>query len=486
MPTVPRITENRVLNQPVLGVRVSANTDNEAFGYGESAQRSTKASQQAASTLQNIALVEKEKADKIKVRDATAKMAEFENEFLYNPQTGAVNKRGENAFSLQNDFNEAYQKKVEEINKSLSNRIQRMAFSGVAQEYRVNMERTVNRHIAGERLEYDMSVTDSVIRNESNVAMNSFQDPRRVALAFERIDAAIDSFAEANGMPKEWTEAKKFDDKSRVHIGVVENLLTRNTKAAMEYFMANKEEINQGNLNEADLKKKIDAYQKINVYKIEDGIYDKMIAGTATVDDVLSVSSPIEEGGIGSKRAKQLIDKLKAQQKSDLKTALSLISGEVSEEEAVKYIDLVDKILSRDSDNFNAKKMLVDAMADGMVDKGEAQNINNIKQRLEDINFNNSSGIFVDIFKWFKKVRKDDNLSNERIMSEIKFLLRSFSAGGQDPETFREMASERLKGIQQEKDPRIGGYYEGQEVVGKNNQVYVVKFVDGKPTFIPK
>ena len=487
MPTVPKLTENRIRQTPVPGVRVSTQLDPEASGYGPSAKKTTKAARDLAVKVENIALAEKQKADKIKVRDASAKMAEFENDFLFNPQTGAINKKGENSFTIPEEFNEAYNEKIEEINSSLANRTQKMAFTGIAQQYHSSIERTINKYISGERLEYDMQVTESVLENESTAAINSYENLERVALAMDRIETTIVDFSKTNGMPEEWEKAKIFDAKNKIHIGVVDNLLTKNTAAAIEYYKSNKEEINQKDLTEYELTKKINAFQKMNVYKLEDALFDKIIEGTATVDDVLSISMPVEEGGIGSKRAKVIVDKIKSQQKSKLKNALALIDGSgISEKEAITYIDLVDKLLSKDTDNFNAKQLLVDALADGVVDSEEGKNINKIKGLLADVNFNNTRGWWINRLKGLKSLFNKENLSNQELMAEIKFMLNKFPEGEEKIDELQQTVDARLRAIQTKKDSRGSEYYEGQRIAGKDRLSYIVHYVNGVPTFIPE
>ncbi len=448
MPRVPKSGE-RVGQSSVPGVRVSTRGNSEAFGFGPSAQRVSNEMQNANSETLKIIQAEKTKADKVRDRDARSKMAEFSNEFLYNKDTGALNRRGESAFSVPDEFNEAYNKKYNEIRDSLASEDQRAAFEETALQYRLDMDRAINIHVSKQTQVYDEDRTEALVTNERQAAINSFDDPKRIALSLARQVKAIKEQGTDSGKPKEWVDAQITDSLSKTHVGVIENLILTDTRKAREYFNANKSQINQDNLNPYDLEQKILAFQTANSKKLRDDLEEKILDGTADPGEIKALGKDVEAGGIGAHEAGVLLKRMKDGQAADVKNAIK------GDKDAKKFNKIVDKLIGDDVDNYNMKQELIEAWSSGGIDKEERNNLNRIRKLMEDATFKPS------IFSWgFKKSAKQlkDRLEgagfgDEDVKGALIKLINYNDDGKKDPEDMDNAARAILKEKQIKKNP---------------------------------
>jgi len=94
-------------------------------------------------------------ADASAVFAARRKLDDWERVNVYDPQQGAITKRGADAFGLPQTLPSAFDKSAQEIGKDLVNPRQRMAFAEVANSRRNQIGSFADRHALQERRTYD-------------------------------------------------------------------------------------------------------------------------------------------------------------------------------------------------------------------------------------------------------------------------------------------------------------------------------------------
>ena len=234
MPKVPTYGDSRVQQRPLPGVRVRSDVPRGAFQAPAPPDFSD-----AIQTVSRIRAEEQDKADQIAIVDAENKMAELETELLYNPQTGVLNRRGKDSFTAPEDVDVALNKTIGEIEAGLTNDRQRLSFRRMSSHRQVDIMRTVQRHVSGERTEYDNEVTQSFITNERNTAIANFNDQKRVGTAIERQRAAIADFGKRNGLPDEKIERLTTEAISKTHVGVINRMLANDQDMSASSYYAN-------------------------------------------------------------------------------------------------------------------------------------------------------------------------------------------------------------------------------------------------------
>ena len=239
MPTAPRYGETRVATAPIAGVRRTVDAPAEAFG-GTPLPDLSEATALAVRLYQR----EREKGDQLAILDADRQLSEMENDLLYNPETGLLQRRGQQAFGTPEELEEAWLKRSSEIGSRLSGGEQKRRFAIMAQQRRVDAERTLQRHVAGEMKAFDDSTTESYVANERDAAIANFNDPERVAIALSRQKWAISKYAERNGMSPEQRDRRLADAISKTHDGVINRMLaTGRDLDASAYYAKVKGEI---------------------------------------------------------------------------------------------------------------------------------------------------------------------------------------------------------------------------------------------------
>lgn len=231
MPRVP-VPEREVTTASLPGVRLGAQTSARTFGAG------------LGNAVATIAERELDKADQIAVLEADRRLVETETALLHDPKTGALNRRGRDAFAAPEAVLGAFDAQVAAIEQGLRGDRQRLAFRRSATSRRLDVDRAVQRHVAGEIKTYDSAQTDAYLSNELNAGIAAAGDAERIALAGDRLRAAVVDHAARNGLPPEWVQQKTGETHSKLHGGVIERLLASNQdRAAVAYYGAHQDAI---------------------------------------------------------------------------------------------------------------------------------------------------------------------------------------------------------------------------------------------------
>jgi hypothetical protein len=232
MPTVP-IYKRSVEQAALPNVRGTAALTPEAAGVGAG-----KAISAAAALYYEDELL---RQDQVAFLEADRKLSEWENKTLYDPQAGALNKRGKDAFGLPDTVGSEYQKMVDDTRKGLSTERQRIAFDRAAEARRDGINKTLSRHVFQEARKFEEAETENYVLNAQQAAVANYHDPDRVALEIERARAAVVGFAKRNGLGAEYTKQKMAQIVSNTHVNVIDRFLANGQdQGAQKYFDANR------------------------------------------------------------------------------------------------------------------------------------------------------------------------------------------------------------------------------------------------------
>lgn len=179
----------------------------------------------------------RDRADSIALLSAERQMAEWENKRLYDPETGALNRKGKDAMGLPEEISAEFAKVSGEIEKGLGNDRQRILFQRVKQQRGMGLDLNIRRHVANEMTHYEAEELDSSISNFMSSAVSNANDPKRVFEDLHRATDALKLHGPNLGMGPEQVEKRVKDIQSKTHAGVIERLLNQdNDKAAKAYY----------------------------------------------------------------------------------------------------------------------------------------------------------------------------------------------------------------------------------------------------------
>lgn len=283
MPKVPSYDAPQVQERGLSSARVSVNLpDALTPGRGASAQ---------ADQVVQIAQKFKTDADQVALMEADKKLTEMETNLLYNPDNGALNRRGKDAFGLPEEVNENYRKTTDEIQKSLSNPVQQAAFNKLAQERAMQINRTLDKHVAGEIKSYDDAETLSYVQTQMNTALTAYQDPDKVAQAISSQKVAIAAHAQRNGLPPEWIKLKTEESESKTHSAIIKRIIDNGDDLAADaYYQANKDFfVGQ---DKAAVEKDLEISSRLGFAQRE---ADKILGSGATASQAYEAAKQVED-----------------------------------------------------------------------------------------------------------------------------------------------------------------------------------------------
>jgi hypothetical protein len=177
-----------------------------------------------------IARDERQKADQIILTEADGRLSALETQIQHDPKTGILNRRGQNAFTAPEDAKAAWDKGTAEIANSLGTPSQKAAFKNAVTKRWESIDRSVQQHVARERVQYDNTATEEGIIKERNAAIKNFTDPERIGQSIEWQQSALVLYAQRNGLPDSWMTDKVMDATSKTHMGVIETMLVDDEK----------------------------------------------------------------------------------------------------------------------------------------------------------------------------------------------------------------------------------------------------------------
>lgn len=235
MPRVPtydnfQVSPTNLPNAQVrpVGARFDAPfTEGMATAPGRALQQAGQGMTQAGAGLNKIVQDEFEVANQVRVNDAVSQAAKARLELTFNPAEGFVNLKGENALkrpgdkSLDQEYSEKLQTRLDGIGKSLGNDQQRMRFKVQTDQLMQQFQGSLNQHIAKEFNVYQDSVDDGTIRTGQEQMALAWGDPAAIAQAQGAVRAAVVNKASRYGIAGKAAEAALTEALSPGHSAVI-------------------------------------------------------------------------------------------------------------------------------------------------------------------------------------------------------------------------------------------------------------------------
>lgn len=237
MPRVP-LYQQQVQRSAQPNARLNVQVTPQAMGSSLA-----QASGQLSGQLAQMAKEEKNKADQISVTQADFELGAWQQNFLLDPDAGALNRRGTDAFDLPEVAEQEFTKTVGEIEKGLSNDTQRQAFRQAVQQRQLSLSNSVQRHVSSEMQSHDNQVTQDAIALSQQELMNDYADPLAVRYHIEKQLVLYEAFAERNGLPQETVDLRTLEIQGKAHTDVMNRLAREAPAAARLYYEQNKDEI---------------------------------------------------------------------------------------------------------------------------------------------------------------------------------------------------------------------------------------------------
>jgi len=241
MPTVPRYDSPQVRQTGLPNARVNTSAPLEAFGGGDGLERVNAAVGQLANTGARIALEEREKADDVATQDYYAKLAREKQRLQWDPNSGAMVKRGKDALGVMEEYGTQFDKFADSLEKDLKNENQRAIARKIRLQQRMDLDNHLERHTFSEAQALADETTKSGLLVAQNEAVLNYSDPQKIKESINTQVALLQSAAQRKGLPAESFQVLVQDATSKTHAAVLSRMLANGDDlAASDYFKNNK------------------------------------------------------------------------------------------------------------------------------------------------------------------------------------------------------------------------------------------------------
>lgn len=227
MPSVPQYNRQVGL-QGIQAPRIQADVaDGSAI---------VQAANDVATSANRIYQQQREQADTTALINADNQLTTWQNDALFNQQSGAFTLKGKNALNVTQNTLTAFDQQTQQIAQSLSNDQQRARFNQIAQRRKDSLSQDLNRYEYQQHQSYMDDVDNASVRLSIDSAALNFNDPNAVGQFRDKAMAVIDSRAQRLGWSPEETQLQKLNASSKLLTGVVGRMAEANPHAAQKYL----------------------------------------------------------------------------------------------------------------------------------------------------------------------------------------------------------------------------------------------------------
>ncbi|HHK3733532.1 TPA: hypothetical protein ACQTXG_005585 [Pseudomonas aeruginosa] len=201
-----------------------------------------------SNAITQISLKEKQEADQTALIDFSTKVDQLRNDLMYNPETGAMTKKGGAALNVTGKTVGAFDERTAQLIDGLANEDQRRQAKQYVAKSRTDFEGTLGRYEFKQQQAYKDQVDLAAIATAQNTAALNYNDPKAVEESRSRIDGILQLQAQRNGWGPEVLEARRQKVGSEMYADVLQR------QAAEDPYRAQKtlKEV-QGSLTADDL-----------------------------------------------------------------------------------------------------------------------------------------------------------------------------------------------------------------------------------------
>lgn len=242
MPRVPEYEQPKVTIAPMPGVRQNANAPIEAFG-GATARAMRQGGQDLVDTGAVIAKAELQRLDednRAAAWDAYTKLSDQERDYLYNAETGQLNKKAGDTFGLTDNVAKNIGGMAEKLSGVLKNDDQRRLFKELYQRRLDSTLDSVARYEAQERRTYRDQQYDGVVKSVAQDAATRWNDPVFIDKSADLAVTAMVGNMRSKGIAQELIDAEVAAMKSGVWASAISQAVQVSPLDAKKLLDANR------------------------------------------------------------------------------------------------------------------------------------------------------------------------------------------------------------------------------------------------------
>jgi len=237
MPRIPVLNGPQVEAQTGQFAPIKDVAQPDSFGNGPALQN-------VVASAAKVYQVQKKNADDVAIMSADQKLSALQTQLLYDPKTGAMNRRGKDAFGAVQETGDSFTQGIDEIESTLSDNDQKAAFRKMAMQRQSEVSNSLNKHVSVESQKYDIEQTSALVKTEQDAVTKNPYDQDRVASSLFRQQQSIAALGQRMGMPPEKIAEGISEAQTATHAAVINTMLAQgNDLKAKEYYDANVDQI---------------------------------------------------------------------------------------------------------------------------------------------------------------------------------------------------------------------------------------------------
>lgn len=219
---MPRLPDSTDLGRrPVLqGRRTIARQDTTAVGEAVAGLGQT-----ISRDVGQVADDWQRRNDETAIYEARRKLNEWEAVTVFDPENGAIAKRGRDAFDLPKTLPDDFDKASTKISESLSSERQRQVFRGMVESRREQVGSWANGHALKQREVFNEGQYQADLKSFADRAVLYADDPAKVATELSIQNARTVGYLRGKGQSEEFIAAAVRENASRVHTSVISSLV---------------------------------------------------------------------------------------------------------------------------------------------------------------------------------------------------------------------------------------------------------------------
>ena len=173
-------------------------------------------------------LVDKQRAETnaAVLQGAATKLGDYQNNDLFNPESGVYATKGGAAIGIAQTRLEAFDKQAVDIRNSLSSDEQRLKWDAYSAGQRQSYSGNLQKYEFKEIDQYKSDQVKGFLSTASQSAVLNYQNPEQINRSLTQIDAVLSSEGQRNGVAPELLEAQKLKIKSSIYADVLQRQAT--------------------------------------------------------------------------------------------------------------------------------------------------------------------------------------------------------------------------------------------------------------------
>lgn len=244
--TIPRYDSPQVQERGTPNVSQGPVAPIEAFGGGASNAGVFQAAQglarAAGQSIENRQTAENKlvadeiaKANQLRTLEERRVINEWEYSNIYDPENGAINKRGKDALGISKDLTTNFDKFIQEREKGLANEDQKLAFRQLVESRRDHINRWAMDYTAGQAKALETSEMQASL--ESSKERGSI-DPKNVGIESAFLRQQVQILADREGWGAEQTNQELRKQESDLFGRTINGMLAKGNDLGAQGFFA--------------------------------------------------------------------------------------------------------------------------------------------------------------------------------------------------------------------------------------------------------